>query len=288
MSLTYERKQIPKKKAKRVEELKELLTSYEKILLLDIEDVPTPIIQDLREKLWDVGKFHVIKNSLTRIAIDQLDKPEIEQLKKYLTGMRALFLTNEDLFKVARIISSKSKKLPPKAGKPPSRDIIIEEGGTGLKTGPEMRDLRVAGVPIRIIENEIFVKERTKIVGENEEISPSEAKAMRILGIKPIEAKVKVIAGLRYGDLVPREELIRPMEEYKEMFRAGINKAINLSIDAEIPSKATINQLLRRSFHISLNFGLKAGIVTSETTEGLILNAYRIAHKVREESSLPA
>lgn len=283
MSLAYEREQIPKKKEKTVGELKELLTRYEKILILDIEDVPTPVIQDLREKLWDIGTFRVIKNSLTRIAIDQLERPEIEQLKKYLTGMRALFFTNNDLYKVARIISSKSKKLPPKAGKTPSRDIIIEKGGTGLKTGPEMRDLRVAGVPIRIIENEIYVKERTKLVSENEEISPSEAKAMRILDIKPIEAKVEVIAGLMGGKIVSRETLTRPIKEYKKLFRTGINKAINLSIEAAIPSKAAFDQLLRRSFHVSLIFGLKTGLTTSETTEGLILNAYRLAQTVQEE-----
>lgn len=283
MSITYQREEPREEKAKRVNELKALISKYENILLLDIEGVPTPMLQNLREDLWDKGQLRVVKNRLAKIAISQLDDKEIEVLENYLSGMRAFFFADKDLFESARIVSKTKKKLPPKAGKKASKKVVLQEGGTGLKTGPEMRDLRVANVPIRIIDGEIFVKESTTVIEEGETITPREAKAMNILGIKPLEAKVDVVVGYKDNKIIPREALIRSIEDYEQMFKEGVIQASNLAMEGNLPTKSNITHHLRNAVRITQTFALQSSLISSKTSNTLISNAYRIGKMVQEK-----
>ncbi|NIQ05772.1 MAG: 50S ribosomal protein L10 [Candidatus Korarchaeota archaeon] len=285
MSVTYERKEPIKEKRQRVQDLTEFFSKYDSVLVLDIEGVPANMLQNVREKLWKLGELRIVKNRLTKIAIDQVKDQKFEKLKGYLTHMRGLFFTNEDIFKAARAISDITKKLPPKPGKTSPKDVIIEKGGTGLKTGPEMRDLRVAGLPIRIIEGEIFIKEDTTLVSRGEEISPREAKAMNVLGIKPLEAKIRVVAGLQDGKLIERESLILSLREYKEMLSKGITKALNLTIETQLPTKEVVSLQLRRAIHVGFAIGVKASIPAPETLESILSSAYKFAQSVEKKTS---
>lgn len=281
--MTYQKEKVKDEKIKRVNELKDLLSSYEGILILDMEGVPTTLMQKLREEVWDLGELRVIKNSLVKIAIDELGDENLKQLKQYLTHMRGLFFTNDALFKAARKIAHEKRKLPPREGKIPYKDIIIEEGGTGLKTGPEMRDLRVANIPIRIIDGEIFVKEQTELVSEDEPISPREAKAMEILDIKPLEAKMNVVIGVKNGKIVPKHALTLSVDEWRSKFENAIKNAINFGFKAEIPTKYNITNQIRKTVQISKNLGVKTGLVTPNTVNDLVSRCYSIARKFQDE-----
>ena len=84
------------KKEQIVEDLKEKLGDADVIVLTDYRGLSVPQQQALRSKLRDTtAEFHVAKNTLTKIALAESNRPVPEE---YLTGPTALtLLPPEDL-----------------------------------------------------------------------------------------------------------------------------------------------------------------------------------------------
>ena len=166
LSLYKRKKPIPREKIERVKRLVELFRKYDKIIIADFNEVPANLIKRARLAIKDKGLPLVIKNKLALKALEQVEKekPYLSKLKEYLTGMRMLVFTNEDPIEIAQEIHSFSEKIPPRPGKRVPFDIVVPKGGTGLRPGPVMTDLRVAGLPVRIIEGELFIMQDTVLV----------------------------------------------------------------------------------------------------------------------------
>lgn len=88
MALTRERKE------QIVEDLTRKLEASQVVILTDYRGLSVPQLQDLRRRLRDTAsEYQVVKNTLTRVALQRCGKPAPEEL---LTGpTAALFLYDE-------------------------------------------------------------------------------------------------------------------------------------------------------------------------------------------------
>lgn len=78
-----------------VEDLKQKLQAAEVIILTDYRGLSVPAQQELRSKLRDVtAEYYVVKNTLTRIALKETNRPVPDDL---LTGPTALALLQDDI-----------------------------------------------------------------------------------------------------------------------------------------------------------------------------------------------
>jgi len=289
-SVRYVReKPVPQHKIKKVEKLKQLIEQYNNIILIDFQDIPSNMMKKIRKSLWGKGDLFVVKNTLAEIAIRSKakDVKGIEKLVDYLEGMRAFVFTNQDIFQIARELSNMKEKLPPKPGKISPIDIILPQMNTGYKTGPLMTDFRLAGLPIKMIDGEIWIWEETHFVKKGERLSATKAKILDLLDISPFEVGPKVIVGFEKttGDIIPGDLLIKPIEEYEEMITKAYTYIYNIAMNTMLPLKELAHQQVQLAVQQALNVSIGANILTDLTREMVISRAYIVAINVAKKVS---
>ena len=91
-----------RKKVKTVNKLKSLLSEHPIVIATDYRGLSVNEINDLRGKLLEQGaEYHVVKNTLTRIAVENTDK---EGLIEFLKGPTAVACLCGDASETARIL----------------------------------------------------------------------------------------------------------------------------------------------------------------------------------------
>ena len=263
----HREKPFPARKVEKINELAELLSKYKNILLIGIRDVNANQMKTLRKNLWGIGVLKVVKNSLMSIAIDKISdkRPELKKLKDLMDDMHALIFTNHDIFSIARTIDSIKEKRLLKPGKISPIDVVLKKGFTGFKPGPEMSEMRMAGVPVRIFDGEVYIYEDHVLVRKGQVVSPYATRVMALLDIKPLEVGPEVIAGIADGYIFSREILLKPLESYLEELQYAISEARILSMEAMIPMPDTISELLIVPVRETIYLGIETAIVSSET-----------------------
>ncbi len=275
--LVYRReKSYPLRKTSKIQELTEILRKYSNILLLSIRDVNANQMKMLRKKLWGKGLVKVVKNSLLELAIDKIkhEKPMLDKLKDLLTDMHALVFTNDDIFEVARIINSIKEKRALKPGKISPVDVVLKKGFTGFKPGPEMSEMRMAGVPVRIFDGEVFIQQDHILVKKGQVVSPYAARVMALLDIKPLEIGPEVIIGISDRYMISKETLLKPLESYLEELQYAISEATILSLQALIPMPDTIGDILTLPARETFLLGIEIALVTTDTLPHLLKRTF--------------
>ena len=234
-------------------------------------------MKELRRKLWGKATVKVIKNTLTQIALDQVksERPELQKLKDMLTDMHALVLTNGDIFEIARTINSIKEKRSLKPGKISPTDVIIKKGFTGFRPGPEMSELRMAGVPVRIFDGEVYVQQDYVLVRSGQVVSPYAARVMAILDIKPLEVGPEVIIGITDGYIIGKEVLLRPLQDYIADLRSAIYEAHTLAIEAKIPISEILEELLMLASKEASALLRETALISEDTIQDLTSLALR-------------
>ncbi|MHA1616128.1 MAG: 50S ribosomal protein L10, partial [Candidatus Njordarchaeales archaeon] len=284
--MVYKRKKpIPPEKVRKLERIKKLLEKYSKFLIIDFHEVSANLMHKLRSKLRGKAEIVVIKNTLTEKAIDELSnkKPDLVKMKEYLTGMRAFVFTEGDLFEIARMIAEEKEIKPPTPGKISPIDIVIPKGSTGLRPGPAMTDLRLAGLPVRIIEGELFIMEDTVLVRKGQRLSSQVVKVLQILDIHPFEVSPKVICAYDNGIIIRGEILLKPIEEYEEMIAKAISEAMNIAVNLAIPVPEAIENIIRVAYMHATSLAIETAIPLPDTAEHLLARAMNIARALVSE-----
>ncbi len=274
MQIVYRRtRSYPSKKIETIKEILDLFKKYKHVIILSIRDVNTNQMKDLRKRLWKKDAIiRVIKNTLTELAVDRIkdSKPYLQKLKDLLTDMHAIIFTNDDPFELARIADEIKEKRALKPGKISPIDVVIKKGFTGFKPGPEMSEMRMAGLPVRIFDGEVFISQDHVLVQAGQVVSPYAARVMALLDIKPLEVGPKVLGAFVDSSFIEKEILLKPHEEYIKELQKAIFEARSLSIEAQIPLPETISDLLVLSIRQILNLATETGFITTDTLPDLI------------------
>jgi len=95
-------KKIQASKVEAVKNLKDQFADVGSYFFTDYRGLTVEKITDLRNKLRDVNaEYHVVKNNFAKIALDQLEKPDVSNL---LVGPTAMALAFEEAGPVAKVL----------------------------------------------------------------------------------------------------------------------------------------------------------------------------------------
>jgi large subunit ribosomal protein L10 len=92
------------KKRQLVQQLEKMFSESENGIMADYRGLKTPDLVNLRHKLRDAGieDFHVVKNTLARIAANNAGKKEIAEA---FTGPVAIIFAKDDIIKPAKTLT---------------------------------------------------------------------------------------------------------------------------------------------------------------------------------------
>jgi large subunit ribosomal protein L10 len=261
-------------KADKVKEIKGVMLDYETIAIASLEKVRAAQLQKLRKKLEEIAHFRVVKNTLMRRAVSEIeDKEGMEKLNEYLTGPNLYLFTDLNPFKLVLLLEKSKVKATAKAGDVAAFDVVVPAGNTGLPPGPIISQFTAVGLRTRIESGSVYVNKDTMVVKKGESINAQLASLLSKLGIKPVEAGLTLKVVFDDGVILTEEDLKLDLDAFKQSVQQAYQYAFNLSLEAAITVPENINFLLTLAHQKAYSLALNAGIVNKDTITDLIRKA---------------
>jgi large subunit ribosomal protein L10 len=292
MSAEAERKTetIPEWKQEEVDDIVDILNSYESVGVVNIAGIPSRQLQDMRREIHGSAELRVSRNTLLKRALDEADA-DLSQLAEYVTGQVGLIGTNDNPFGLFKELEASKTPAPINAGEVAPNDIVIPEGDTGVDPGPFVGELQNVGANARIDEGSIKVMEDSTVLETGETVSADLANVLSELGIEPKEVGLDLRAVFADGVLFEPEELELDVEQYEADVKAAASAAWNLSVNAEYPTAQNATTLLQTASGDAKALAINAAIEDPDVMPDLVTKAdaqvRTIASQIDDEEALP-
>lgn len=282
---------ISKRKIEIVENLKKQLLSYPIIGLVKIDNINARVVQNIRKDLRKEAKIVMAKNTLMKLAINEVKKEikGIEKLLEYIVGSCAFLLTNTNPYKLASYMDYNKVPAPAKAGQVASNDVIIRPMNTGIPPGPVIAELQSLGLKTRIEGGQIRIAEEAVVTKEGDRVNRTVALLLRRLNIEPFQAGLSFVVAFESGDIIAGTDLIIDYATYEQNLKWAYTSALNLAVNAGIITKQSIALVIANANQYALNLSVNAGIINSKSLPLILSKAVQgslsIASKIAEKDS---
>jgi large subunit ribosomal protein L10 len=266
--------QVLEEKISEVEEIRKILKSYKSIGVASLQKVRASQLQELKKSLAGRVYMRVLKNTLTKLAIENMEKDDLKKLEEYLEGSNLFLFTDLNPFKLALLLERGKVKTIAKSGDVAAMDVTIPEGSTGQPPGPIISQLNAVGLPTRIESGSVWVSKDTLVVRKGEVISERLAAVLSKLGIKAVEAGLAMRVVLDEGLLITADLLKIDVEETRRSIEQNRNEAFALSLSIVYPTIENVKALLQTAHKKAFTLSLNASIPTKETIADLLRKAH--------------
>ena len=266
--------QILEEKIGEVEAIKDLLKEYKSIGIASLQKVRAAQLQALKKNLTGKVYMRVLKNTLTKLAIDNTKRDDLKKLEEYLEGSNLFLFTDLNPFKLALLLEHGKVKTTAKSGDIAAMDVVIPAGNTGQPPGPIISQLNTVGLPTRIESGSVWVSKDTLVVRKGEPISARLAAVLSKLGIKAVEAGLSIRAILDEGLMIDGEQLKINVKETRKNFEQSHGEAFALSLTIAYPTTENMTALLQTAHQKAFALSLNAAVPTKETIADLVRKAH--------------
>ncbi len=267
---------VAKWKADKVEELSTAIAASPVVGIVDIHGIPAKQFNKMRARLRGTVGLHVTKVTLIHRAIDQVaeSRPGLEGLKEVASGQVGVVTTEENPFKLYKMMERTKTPSPAKGGELAPSDIVIKAGDTNFKPGPVVREFQKVGIPAAIERGKVVIKKDAVLVKEGEPIPKDLAGVLPRLDILPLELGLDLKAAFEDGMVYQPETLDVDVTAVLGQLASGAAAAFNLAVNAQVFNDRTIRPLLAKGHSYGFNLAIEAGIMTAETVEPILARAH--------------
>ncbi|KYH26791.1 50S ribosomal protein L10 [Halalkalicoccus paucihalophilus] len=281
---------LPEWKREEVDELVEMLDSYESVGVVNIAGIPSRQLQNMRRDLHGSAELRVSRNTLLTRALEAVGDG-LDDLTEHVAGQVGVIGTNDNPFGLYKQLEESKSPAPIGAGEVAPNDIVIPEGDTGVDPGPFVGELQQVGAAARIQDGSIHVTEDSQVLSEGEEVSQDLSNVLSELGIEPKEVGLDLRSVYSEGILFDPEDLAIDVDEYRADIEAAVAGARNLSINAVYPTAQTAPALLSKATGEAKSIGLFAAIESPDLADDLVSKAdaqmRALAAQIDDEEALP-
>ena len=281
------KRKIQDKKLREVQDIINLTKKYSVLGLMDMTNLPSLQLQRMRQQLRNTIFLKMSKKRLIRIALEQLkDRENIKELSDKLTGEAALIFTNDDPFKLSKLLAKGKSSAPARAGQKAPNDITIPAGPTNFTPGPIIGELGQLGIKTEVKEGKIAIKEDKLIVKEGEIISPKVADMLSKLGIEPMQVGLNLIAVYENGIVYGKDVLSIDEDTYINNIKQLGKDTFNLALFIGYAAKDTISHLIKKSFRDANALADSRKIPTSEAIKRELAKVEKEAEILTEKLNI--
>jgi len=244
---------INKKKIEEVIKLKDLIKNYNVICIADLTNLPSSNLQTIRSKLRGKIEIKITKKSLIKKSIEELKEKNLSSLDPYMEkSIPALIFSNEDPFKLFKLIKDNKSNAAAKPGQIAPVDLTIQSGPTQFTPGPIIGELGAIGLQTSVEAGKIVIKKDKLVVKQGEIIKPEVASILSKLGIEPIEISLNILAVYDQGIIYEKSVLDISQEDYINKIKLAQNQAIKLAEEIGYISRDNIELLLAKFYRYGL------------------------------------
>ena len=265
--------QVLEEKSSEVEAIKDILKEYKSIGVASLKKVRASQLQELKKSMAGKVTFRVLKNTLVKFALDEMEQEDLKKLEDYLDGSNVYLFTNLNPFKLALLLERGKVKTIAKSGDVAAMDVVIPAGNTGQAPGPVISQLNAVGLPTRIESGSVWVSKDTLVVRKGEVINERLAGVLSKLGIKAVELGLSMRAVLDNGLMIVGDQLKVDVDATRKSIEASNAEAFALALGIAYTTKETIVPLLQSAHQKAVALAVGAAIPTKDTIADLIRKA---------------
>jgi large subunit ribosomal protein L10 len=265
--------QVLQQKSNEVEEIVDVLKDCKSIGIASLQKVRASQLQELKKSMAGRVTFKVLKNTLVKLALEDMKKDELKPLEEYLQGPNVFLFTDLNPFKLALLLEKGKVKTTAKAGDIAAMDVVIPSSNTGQPPGPVISQLNAVGLPTRIENGSVWISKDTLVVRRGEVINDRLAGVLSKLGIKAVELGISMRAVYDNGLIITGDKLVVDVAATKKSVEQSNAEAFALALGISYPCKETIKPLLQTAHQKALALAVGAAIPTKETIGELIRKA---------------
>lgn len=248
------------------------MIKYKVISIGDVTSLPSKQFQNIRKKLKENVLIRVSKKRLIKRAIDSIKEKDLKPLEKYLENcIPVLLFTNEDPFRLYKLLKKSKSKASAKPGQTAPNDLIIEAGPTNFTPGPIIGELGQVGIVAAVEGGKIAIKKDKLLVKEGDVIDDKRASILTKLGIEPMEIGLNIKVVYDNGTLYEKSVLDFDEERLVNDIKIAHQNAISLALKIGYTTKETIKLLISKAASqakaLSSKLSLKVEKPKEEKTE---------------------
>ncbi|KAF7374983.1 60S acidic ribosomal protein P0 [Mycena sanguinolenta] len=247
------------------EKLKELLNKYPSIFLVNVDNVGSNQMHQIRVALRGKGVVLMGKNTMVRRALRTIlaEYPQFERLLPHVKGNIGFVFTQSDLKEVRDLITANKVAAPARAGAFAPKDVTVPAGNTGMEPG-KTSFFQALGIPTKIARGTIEIVSDVKVVVAGTRVGQSEATLLNMLNISPFTYGMSVVQIFDNGTAFSPAVLDVDEKELIDRFLTGIKTIAALSLALKYPTLVSVTHSLVNAYKNLLAVSL----ATEYTFEG--------------------
>jgi large subunit ribosomal protein LP0 len=237
------------KKQEYFEKLKSYLEEFNSIFIVNVDNVGSNQMHEIRKALRGDAKILMGKNTMVRRAIRilQAENPDYEKLMPSVRGNVGFVFTNSDLKTIRDKVLTNRVKAPAKAGALAPIDVFIPAGNTGMEPG-KTSFFQALGVPTKIARGTIEIINEVHLIKEGVRVGASEAALLNMLNISPFTYGLVVVQVYDQGTVFHPSVLDIEEDSLIGHFVAGIKNIAAISLQIGYPTVASVPHSIINSY----------------------------------------
>ena len=273
--------------------LSELIDTFSSIFIVNIDNVSSQQMHQIRASLRGEGVVLMGKNTMVRRALRMVisERPELEKLVPFIRGNIGFVFTNGDLKGVRTKILDNRVRAPARAGAYAPGDIYVSAGNTGMEPG-KTSFFQALGVPTKIARGTIEIVSDVKVVEAGNRVGTSEATLLNLLNISPFTYGMTVVQIYDKGEVFDSNVLDVSEDELIGRFMTGVKQVASISLAINFPTIVSVLHSLVNSYKnvLAVSIATDYTFAGSEQIKERIANpeAFAAAAPAAAASSAPA
>ncbi|KAK7051083.1 ribosomal protein P0 (A0) (L10E) [Paramarasmius palmivorus] len=258
------------------QKLKELLNKYPSIFIVNVDNVGSNQMHQIRVALRGKGVVLMGKNTMVRRAVRSIlsEYPQFERLLPHVKGNIGFVFTSGELKEVRDLIVANKVAAPARAGAFAPKDVTVPAGNTGMEPG-KTSFFQALGIPTKIARGTIEIVSDVKVVVAGTRVGQSEATLLNMLNISPFTYGMTVVQIFDNGNTFSPDVLDIDESELIDRFLSGVKTIAAISLALNFPTIVSVNHTLVNAYKNLLAVSL----ATDYTFEG--------AEKIKEYLANP-
>jgi len=247
------------------EKLKDLIAKYPSIFLVNVDNVGSNQMHQIRVALRGKGVVLMGKNTMVRRALRTIlaENPQFERLLPHVKGNIGFVFTSGDLKDIREIIIANKVAAPARAGAYAPKDVTVPAGNTGMEPG-KTSFFQALGIPTKIARGTIEIVTDIKVVTAGTRVGSSEATLLNMLNISPFTYGMSVVQIFDKGNAFAPSVLDIDEKELIDRFLSGIQAIAAISLALKYPTIVSVTHSLVNAYKNLLAIAL----ATEYTFEG--------------------
>lgn len=227
--------------------IKELFAEYKKVVVVEVDNVGSKQLQNIRIELRGEAELLFGKNTLMRRAILATENEDYASILAHVKGNIGFIFTNGDVSAIASLLEERREQAPARVGAIAPMNVVIPKGPTGLDA-QKTTFFQALNIQTKIARGSIEIVNDVNLLKTGEKVGPSECALLNMLDISPFTYGAVPTQIYDSGACYSPEVLKITEGDVLGKFFQGVANVASVSLALGRPNKASVPHMIANGY----------------------------------------